>query len=68
MRATFEILGTLCVVQAIGGTINNLWGSGRSWFLVNYLDFLGGYRIFASIVLGVLGLALCAAGAAMKKD
>ncbi|GAA3118516.1 hypothetical protein [Streptosporangium carneum] len=67
MKVTLEILGTLCVVQAVGGTINNLWGSGRSWFLVNYLDFLDGYEIFAGIVLGVLGLALCSAGMALRR-
>ncbi|MEV8631865.1 hypothetical protein AB0395_09430 [Streptosporangium sp. NPDC051023] len=68
MRTTLRILGTVCVVQAVGGTLSDLWGEGRGWFLVNQLGFLDGYRIFACIVLGALGLALCVAATSANKE
>lgn len=68
MRATLWILGSVCVVQAVGGALSALWGRGREWFLVHHVGPLEGYEIFASIVLGVLGLALWAAGAAVRAE
>ncbi|GAA2890967.1 hypothetical protein GCM10010517_55240 [Streptosporangium fragile] len=61
MKATIKILSILCLVQAAGGVVSNVWGDGRGWYLVNHIGFLDGYEIFASIVVGVLGLALGAA-------
>ncbi|WP_243659178.1 hypothetical protein [Tamaricihabitans halophyticus] len=55
-------------MQGGGGALNNLIGEGRSWFLVNYLDFLSGYELFASIVLGVLGVAIVAATESKTKQ
>ncbi|GII90201.1 hypothetical protein [Sinosporangium siamense] len=68
MKVFLELLGVLFIVQAVGGLFSNLWGGSRSWFLVNYLSFLDGYEVFASIVIGVLGLTLCLAGAGKKKQ
>lgn len=51
-----EIIGILFAVQGIGGLINNLQdGSGKSWFLVNYIDALNGFEIPISIALIVIG-------------
>ncbi|MFF4417338.1 hypothetical protein ACFYY8_32845 [Streptosporangium sp. NPDC001559] len=71
MRATLRILGSVCVVQAVGGVISELGGPGslgREWFLVHRVGLLEGYEIFACIVLGVLGPALWAAGAAVRDE
>ncbi|MQA11175.1 MAG: hypothetical protein GEU98_21975 [Pseudonocardiaceae bacterium] len=68
MRVFINLLGTLLLVQGVGGVLNNLIGDSRSWFLVNYLDFLDGYEVFASIVIGVLGLALIGATESKKKQ
>ncbi|MFF5204771.1 hypothetical protein [Streptosporangium sp. NPDC000396] len=68
MKIILEVVGTICVIQAVGGMINNLFHGGPRWFLVNHIGFLHGYEIFASIVLGVLGLALFAAASATKKN
>ncbi|MDF5758484.1 hypothetical protein [Spongiactinospora sp. TRM90649] len=62
MKAILEIAGLLCLVQAVGGALNNLTDGSPSWFLVNHVALFRGYEIFASIALGVLGVALWAAG------
>ncbi|MFD0888714.1 hypothetical protein ACFQ08_29610 [Streptosporangium algeriense] len=71
MRAILRILGSVCVVQAVGGALSDLGdleGLGREWFLVRRVDLLEGYEIFAGAVLGVLGLALWAAGSAVRDE
>ncbi|MCG5212246.1 hypothetical protein [Streptosporangium sp. KLBMP 9127] len=68
MKGFLDLMGVLCIVQAVGGALNNLLGSGsRSWFVVNYIGFLDGYEVFASIVLGVLGIVMCAAARTVGK-
>ncbi|MEV7011083.1 hypothetical protein [Streptosporangium sp. NPDC051022] len=67
MKATLRILGALCVVQAVGGTADGLWGGGHGWFQLNLPAFLEGRQIFAGIVLGVLGVALWGASGAVRR-
>ncbi|WP_433255247.1 hypothetical protein ACQPYK_14375 [Streptosporangium sp. CA-135522] len=71
MKGFLELAGMICLVQAVGGTVNTLlgwWGWAHGMLLVNRLAFLEGYEIFTGIVLGVLGLALCAAASAVHRD
>lgn len=68
MRGIFNLLGILLIVQGGGGVLNQLLDGSRSWFLVNYLDFVRGYEIFANIVIGVLGIAVVAATESKQKQ
>ncbi|RBQ20238.1 hypothetical protein DP939_10520 [Spongiactinospora rosea] len=69
MKVILDVAGVLCIVQAVGGALNNLLGSSTpSWFLVNHIPALDGHEIFASIVVGVLGVALCAAARAAGRS
>ncbi|WP_084956908.1 hypothetical protein [Thermoactinospora rubra] len=58
MRIFLWLAALLCLVQGVGAVVDNVWGEGGSWFLVNRLPFLEGYEVYAGIVVGVLGLAL----------
>ncbi|EIE97789.1 hypothetical protein [Saccharomonospora glauca] len=61
MRKKFgllEPLGVLLGIQGIGGTVNNILGDGPSWFLLNHVDALEGYRLPLHVVMAVLGVLL----------
>ncbi|MFD1535887.1 hypothetical protein [Nonomuraea guangzhouensis] len=69
MKAILDVAGWLLVVQGVGGVVNTLlgwWRWAHDLLLVNHLPFLQGREIFASIVIGVLGLALLSASASMS--
>ncbi|MGV9773950.1 hypothetical protein [Streptosporangium sp. NPDC003464] len=71
MKGSLELAGAVCLIQGVGGAANSLlgwWRWAHDLLLVNHLGFLRGYEIFACIVLGVLGLALWAAGSAVDRD
>ncbi|ACZ91432.1 hypothetical protein [Streptosporangium roseum] len=66
MREIIRFLGIVMVLQGISGTIDQLatqpvFGLFLNLFnrlVVNRLDFLAGYEIFANLILAALGGAL----------
>lgn len=70
MKVILDLVGWLLVAQGVGGVVNTLlgwWRWAHDLLLVNILPFLHGREIFASIVIGVLGLVLLSASASMRK-
>jgi hypothetical protein len=69
MKAVMEVFGWLLLLQGVGGAVNTLFGWWR-WahdlLVVNHVPVLEGYEAFASIVLGVLGMALLAVSRSAK--
>lgn len=64
MRKLVQLLGAVLIFQGAGAIVDHfvfrLWGE---LFLVRHLPFLAGYRLFASVILGVLGAVLMIAPA-----
>ncbi|MFD1937959.1 hypothetical protein ACFSKW_41450 [Nonomuraea mangrovi] len=70
MKGIVEVVGTVLLIQGVGGVINTVlgwWGWAHDFLIINRLPFLDGYEVFAGIALGVLGFALLAAANSMKK-
>lgn len=61
MKQLLEFLGVILLIQGVIGLVNRLSGELRGWGLVQRLDFLDGYEIYASVALIVLACALFAA-------
>ncbi|WP_068928598.1 hypothetical protein [Planobispora rosea] len=64
MRRFVELLGLLLIIQGVGTVVNALlgwWRWAHDLLVVNRLGFLEGWEVLAGIVLGVLGVAVCAA-------
>ncbi|WP_197319903.1 hypothetical protein [Saccharomonospora sp. NB11] len=53
-----EPVGILLAVQGIGGTVNNILGDGPSWFLLNHIDALEGFRLPLHVLMAVVGVLL----------
>ncbi|MFJ5266387.1 hypothetical protein ACIQAC_38630 [Streptomyces sp. NPDC088387] len=64
MKELMEILGFLALVQGVLGLVHRF--TDWDWGLVQSLDFLNGYEIFASVVLIVLAVVLFAAAESRK--
>lgn len=61
MKKIFEVAGFLLFVWGVGGVVHELTGWFKLWGVVDRLDFLDGYEMFASIVLAVVGVVLMVA-------
>ncbi|MEU8791459.1 hypothetical protein [Streptomyces sp. NPDC048643] len=61
MKQLLEVLGFIALVQGVLGLIQGITGRLRGWGVVQRLDFLDGYEIYASAALLVLAFALFAA-------
>lgn len=53
-----ETIGILLAIQGIGGTVNNLQDGGPSWFLLNHIDALDGFRLPLHIAMALIGVVL----------
>ncbi|GGW09030.1 hypothetical protein [Streptomyces capoamus] len=67
MRRLLEFFGFLALVQGTGGLAYELTGRLR-WGITLWWGVLDGYRIYASIALIVLALALFAAAGSHGPD
>ncbi|MEU1328522.1 hypothetical protein [Streptomyces sp. NPDC005865] len=61
MKQLLEFLGVILLVQGVIGLVDRFSGELRGWGLVQRLDVLDGYEIYASVALIVLACALFAA-------
>ncbi|MEV6177767.1 hypothetical protein ACIHAR_09810 [Streptomyces sp. NPDC052016] len=64
MKQLLEVLGFLALVQGVAGLVHEF--TDWDWGLVQRLDFLDGYEVYASIALLVLSFALFAAAESRK--
>jgi len=64
MKELLELIGFLALVQGVAGLVNEF--TDWHWGLVQKLDFLDGYELYASITLVVLAIALFAAAESRK--
>ncbi|AZQ38523.1 hypothetical protein EJ357_37910 [Streptomyces cyaneochromogenes] len=64
MKQFLEILGVVALVQGVAGLVNEF--TDWDWGLVQGLDFLDGFEIYASVALLVLAFALFAAAESRK--
>lgn len=64
MKQLLEILGVIALVQGVAGLVHEF--TDWDWGLVQRLDFLDGFEIYASVALVVLALALFAAAESRK--
>jgi hypothetical protein len=64
MKHLLEVLGFLALVQGVAGLVHEF--TDWDWGLVQRLDFLDGYEVYASIALLVLSFALFAAAESRK--
>ncbi|WP_371663493.1 hypothetical protein [Streptomyces sp. NBC_00280] len=64
MKQLLEIAGFVALVQGAAGLLNEF--TDLHWGLVQKLDFLDGYEIYASVALLVLSFALFAAAESRK--
>ncbi|MFE9622115.1 hypothetical protein [Streptomyces sp. NPDC006527] len=64
MKQLLEVLGFLALVQGVAGLVHEF--THWDWGLVQRLDFLDGYEVYASIALLVLSFALFAAAESRK--
>ncbi|MEV0970489.1 hypothetical protein [Microtetraspora glauca] len=71
MKTLLEIAGWAAVVQGVGGAVTHLlgwWRWAHDLLIVNRLDILAGYEVFASLALVVLGFALLGTSETLNKD
>ncbi|WP_406174924.1 hypothetical protein [Streptomyces sp. NBC_00996] len=66
MKQILELLGFLALVQGALGSVHEITGRLHGWGLVQRLDFLDGYEIYASVTLLALAFALFAAAESRK--
>jgi hypothetical protein len=59
MKHLLELLGFLTLAQGVAGLLTEF--TDLRWGLVQKIDFLDGYGIYASVALVVLAIALFAA-------
>lgn len=59
MKHLLELLGFLALAQGVAGLLTEF--TDLRWGLVQKIDFLDGYGIYASVALVVLAIALFAA-------
>ncbi|MFF5476651.1 hypothetical protein ACFY5C_04725 [Streptomyces sp. NPDC012935] len=64
MKQLLEILGVIALAQGVVGLLNEF--TDWDWGLVQGLDFLDGYEIYASVALLVLAVALFAAAGSRR--
>ncbi|WP_328878292.1 hypothetical protein [Streptomyces sp. NBC_00299] len=64
MKQLLEILGVIALAQGVMGLLNEF--TAWDWGLVQGLDFLDGFEIYASVALLVLAVALFAAAGSRK--
>ncbi|GHG88028.1 hypothetical protein [Streptomyces lanatus] len=64
MKQLLEILGFIAFVQGVAGLVHEF--TDWDWGLVQAIDFLDGYEIYASVALLVLAVALFAAAESRK--
>ncbi|MFE0451858.1 hypothetical protein ACFW2D_11290 [Streptomyces sp. NPDC058914] len=64
MKQLLEVLGFLALVQGVAGLVHEF--TDWDWGLVQRLDFLDGYEVYASVALLVLSFALFAAAESRK--
>ncbi|MER5715612.1 hypothetical protein [Streptomyces sp. NPDC002132] len=64
MRQLLEVIGFVALVQGIAGLVHEF--TDLHWGLVQRLDFLDGYEVYASVALLVLSFALFAMAEAQK--
>ncbi|MCL8013193.1 hypothetical protein [Streptomyces sp. AS02] len=64
MKQFLEILGVIALAQGVAGLVNEF--TDWDWGLVQGLDFLDGFEIYASVALLVLAFALFAAAESRK--
>lgn len=48
----------LFLIQGVGGFINHMTNSGKSWFLVNYIDAFQGLEIVMNMVFIIIGVII----------
>ncbi|MFJ8078197.1 hypothetical protein ACIQ7Q_30765 [Streptomyces sp. NPDC096176] len=61
MKKFLETAGFLLFLWGVAGVIHELTGWFKLRGVVRRLDFLDGYELYASIVLGVLGVVIMVA-------
>ncbi|MEU8844788.1 hypothetical protein AB0C70_00760 [Streptomyces sp. NPDC048564] len=64
MKQLLEFLGVIALAQGVMGLLNEF--TEWDWGLVQGLDFLDGFEIYASVALLVLAVALFAAAGSRK--
>jgi hypothetical protein len=64
MKQLLEFLGVIALAQGVMGLLNEF--TEWDWGLIQGLDFLDGFEIYASVALLVLAVALFAAAGSRK--
>lgn len=64
MKQLLEFLGVIALAQGVMGLLNEF--TDWDWGLVQGLDFLDGFELYASVALLVLAVALFAAAGSRK--
>lgn len=64
MKHLLELLGFIALAQGVAGLLTEF--TDLHWGLLQRVDFLDGYELYASIALVVLAIALFAAAESRK--
>ncbi|MES5818843.1 hypothetical protein [Streptomyces sp. RG80] len=64
MKELLELFGFIALAQGIAGLLHEF--TDLRWGLVQRIDFLDGYGLYASVALVVLSIALFAAAESRK--
>ncbi|MFP3987087.1 hypothetical protein U9R90_06195 [Streptomyces sp. E11-3] len=68
MKQLLEFLGVLAIFQGATATLYGATGWPEGWGLIQRLDFLDGYELYAGITCLVLAGALFAASESVKSS